>query len=274
MAEAVPTTTEIAPPSSGGDYVVQIKIKNGPLLRAIRATGATSPRAWAREHGIQPQSVYGYLTLKQAPLLPTGEWRRDILRIAEALKLAPFALFPEQHLDKALLRSAAEIEMTWQDAGPLLTTTVVDSSDPHRDLERRDLNTAIERVLGNLDARHERAVRLAFGLDGAGERSLEEVGQELGGLSREGARQVVAKAIRKLSHPNNRQVLIDAGGDAVIPDEDLPGTKMDRALATLKRRYPTPSPPPPPTAGEKRAALTKLINEYLERREHELCHDH
>ncbi len=54
------------------------------------------------------------------------------------------------------------------------------------------------RAMGGLTEPEQRLVALRFGLDGAGLRTLEEVGRELG-ISRERARQVEARAIRALA---------------------------------------------------------------------------
>ncbi len=57
---------------------------------------------------------------------------------------------------------------------------------------------ALERALAKLDGRTREALGLRFGLDGGGERTLEEVGRALG-VSRERARQIVAAGLRHLA---------------------------------------------------------------------------
>ena len=56
----------------------------------------------------------------------------------------------------------------------------------------------LEKALAKLDGRTREALSLRFGLDGGGERTLEEVGRALG-VSRERARQIVAAGLRRLA---------------------------------------------------------------------------
>ncbi|WP_180538281.1 RNA polymerase sigma factor RpoD [Nevskia soli] len=61
-------------------------------------------------------------------------------------------------------------------------------------------------VLKLLSPREEKVIRLRFGLDDGGERTLEEVGQSFA-ITRERIRQIEAKALRKLRHPSRSQRL-------------------------------------------------------------------
>ncbi|MBQ9993608.1 MAG: RNA polymerase sigma factor RpoD [Clostridia bacterium] len=61
-------------------------------------------------------------------------------------------------------------------------------------------------VLSTLTPREMRVIRLRYGLDDGRSRTLEEVGAEFG-VTRERIRQIEAKAIRKLRHPNRSNKL-------------------------------------------------------------------
>src|SRR3989344_5656257 len=68
--------------------------------------------------------------------------------------------------------------------------------------ERRiELMTAIQEVLTTLPFRDKKTLELRFGLLDGRPRTLREVGQELSGITRQGARQREAKALRRLRHP-------------------------------------------------------------------------
>jgi RNA polymerase primary sigma factor len=71
---------------------------------------------------------------------------------------------------------------------------------------RSMLHDAVVEVLGELSEREQEIVRLRFGLDGGRAKTLEEVGQEFG-VTRERIRQIEAKTLAKLRHPQRSQRL-------------------------------------------------------------------
>jgi RNA polymerase primary sigma factor len=71
---------------------------------------------------------------------------------------------------------------------------------------RRMLAQAVEEALGELSEREKEVVRLRFGLVDGQARTLEEVGKEFG-VTRERIRQIEAKTLAKLRHPQRSQKL-------------------------------------------------------------------
>jgi RNA polymerase primary sigma factor len=68
------------------------------------------------------------------------------------------------------------------------------------------LSEAVGDVLNDLSEREQEIVRLRFGLDGGQAKTLEEVGREFG-VTRERIRQIEAKTLAKLRHPQRSQRL-------------------------------------------------------------------
>ena len=70
------------------------------------------------------------------------------------------------------------------------------------------LKEQLDEVLSTLTDREQEVLRLRFGLDDGRQRTLEEVGQMFK-VTRERIRQIEAKALRKLRHPNRSKRLRD-----------------------------------------------------------------
>ena len=70
------------------------------------------------------------------------------------------------------------------------------------------LKEQIEEVLGSLNEREQKVLKLRFGLEDGRARTLEEVGKEFD-VTRERIRQIEAKALRKLRHPSRSKKLRD-----------------------------------------------------------------
>lgn len=82
------------------------------------------------------------------------------------------------------------------------------SKAPQDFAEAGMLKEQLASVLNTLTPREEMVIRLRYGLDDAHPRTLEDVGKEFG-VTRERIRQIEAKALRKLRHPNRAKRLKD-----------------------------------------------------------------
>jgi len=89
-----------------------------------------------------------------------------------------------------------------------LTNFIVDSSAeaPADAATRRMLVQAVEEALSDLSEREQEVVRMRFGLVDGQAKTLEEVGKEFG-VTRERIRQIEAKTLAKLRHPQRSQKL-------------------------------------------------------------------
>lgn len=81
-----------------------------------------------------------------------------------------------------------------------------DMLTPYENLDIQGLKDQLDDVLSTLTEREEGVLRLRFGLDGEKPKTLEEIG-EVFFVTRERIRQIEAKALKKLSHPNRHYQL-------------------------------------------------------------------
>ncbi len=83
----------------------------------------------------------------------------------------------------------------------------VDGVDPHAAAEATALRDSIAEALADLTPREQRIVQMRFGIGGAGEQTLEEIGKVFG-VTRERIRQIEAKALERLrDSPKSHKLL-------------------------------------------------------------------
>jgi lambda repressor-like predicted transcriptional regulator len=195
------------PPSShGGDYIVQIKVRNGPMLRAIRLR-KMKIKDLHEQSGVSATIIYRFLALSLPPLL-NGKWRNAALKIAEVLRLPPDSLWPEEHLDRALARSTGELEVSRDEMQMLLVDNEYGTPE-----EREVAIASLVKVMSKtLLPRDERVLRLRFGI-GVEPHTLGETADKMS-LSRERVRQMESRAIRRLQYKPHIKALMVGGAKA------------------------------------------------------------
>mgnify|MGYP001616850507 CR=1 FL=1 len=207
----------------GKDYVLQLRVKNAPMLRAMRAAGFTTGASLARAVGVSQNHVSYYLTLKRAPLDGVGDYRTAIVKIAAALRCPVEALFPEQHLDRPLKVGKWTIEADIEDIEQL-TDRLADQapSAVDRIASAEATKLIAGAMLDRLTARERDVVEARFGLAGRPEETLDDIAARFG-VHKERVRQIEAKALRRLRHPVATRVLREAAEAAGVVVDDAPG---------------------------------------------------
>ncbi len=81
-----------------------------------------------------------------------------------------------------------------------------DTETPEDQVSKNLLREDLESVLNSLSPRERDVLRLRYGLDDGRMKTLEEIGQ-IFNVTRERIRQIEAKALRKLRHPNRNSIL-------------------------------------------------------------------
>ena len=180
------------------DYVIQFKVKNGPMLSIMRANGMETAADLYRASGVNQTAIGKYLNLLQSPWSERNNWSAAVLKIAKTLKVAPEMLFPEQHILKPLEKNRAEIEMDLEDmeqlTGEMSTDHLLGPTE-----DDQDTVDLLREKIRTITSREEECLVMRFGLDGNEPQSLKAIGDRFG-VTQERIRQIEAKALRKLRH--------------------------------------------------------------------------
>lgn len=201
------------------DVVATLRIKHGGLHDAVKKCG--SQRKLSKLLGVHQMIVGEWCNLKSCPPdIPRARWPQDRI---DGLEKALFELtgqtlielFPAD-LREAILNNAAPktverrlrikaaslAQLGSSQSERLLIPSPIDTAEAIEQVER------IARVLKTLNQREQLIVTRRFGLDGAPSGTYEEIGRALS-VTRERVRQIEARAIRHLQHPDRSASLVD-----------------------------------------------------------------
>ena len=205
--------------SPDADVRVEFRFKNARLYHAIQEASYKDKDyrnsfdrgrvlAFCRFYGVQYDSVSQLLNLQLSPILkkPRNTYRPICVTLSDILDIDCATLFPQ-----ALY--AQSWPKNFSTNIPLATFVGLGAA------KLRELMTA---AVATLTPRETRVITRRFGLDGEGERTLEEVAQEYA-VCRERIRQIEARAMRKLRHPSRsrrlRPFVSVVRDDAPEPDD-------------------------------------------------------
>jgi hypothetical protein len=180
------------------DYILQVKVKNGPMLNCMRANGLETAADLSRLCGVGQFTIGTYLNLLAVPLSKTGGWKKSIAIIATALKVTPEILFPPQHIEKALATNKAEAEVSLQEIG-VLTGEESHEKNLLEYMREEETHRRLEWGLHTISPRCAKVLRLRFGLDGEDPMTLAQVASRFS-IGNERVRQLEASGLVKLRH--------------------------------------------------------------------------
>jgi len=179
------------------DYILQIKIKNGFLLRLMREHGCPTAPALQRASGVSLARIYQYLNLKDLPIRKDGAWQAAALQLSEFFRVLPEMLFPVQHITKALPTNSIEAEISLDEIKSLpgLGGSYLLEDGEEEEEESRKL----QKYLDTLPSREQSILTRRFGLNGGEPMLLEELSKDFG-VTRNRIMQIEKKAIIRMRH--------------------------------------------------------------------------
>ena len=189
------------------DLLVQSRFRNAILWEQM--AGRTSAEI-CREIGCEDSQFGALLNLKISPTNPRrGGWRTVAIKIADYFRMLPEDLFPASLYALTL---PDRVERTYESEQVMLSLQCAearmlpDATSLDDKLNSQELTEKIDETLGTLSPREAKIIVRRFGLDGDGEHTLEEVGEEFA-INKERVRQIEARALRHLRHPSRSKNL-------------------------------------------------------------------
>ena len=198
------------------DLLVQSRFKNLKLWQLCEGTKRTEMAALL---GITVNALFTLLSLKCSPFRRNkskhGEYKEIAHRVANFFDLPVEELFPPSlyrlkipALVSRTFSSEKVVSMLDARKEGLLLEEHVSSASVEKEVIAREMKEALAKALTTMKPRYRKVISMRFGMDGEGERTLEEIGQSLG-LGKARIRQMETRALRDLRHPSKSGALRD-----------------------------------------------------------------
>lgn len=182
------------------DFRIVAKIYNNQLRERREATGL-GIYEFAQSIGMSGGDYGAYESMKMSPLTsgkgPYGRtlpkrWKRGAVAIAEALNVGLAVLWPEAVLE--IKKTVSEVRVDAADIAAMLPPAV---STPFLLLSAAEETGALAEAMSVLSPTEKVVIAARFGLDGDGEKTFAEIGDEMM-LSRERIRQIQNRGLDKI----------------------------------------------------------------------------
>lgn len=200
------------------EYRVKVTIRNNLLLSLIEEQGYTSLAKFAKDHELDYGNLVEFVSLKKSPIGSDGNFRRTAKQLMEIFGASPSDLWSQEQLTMKLPKNYSEYKVDKEELAELAhnisaITGQITHESPEEVLYKKELVGLTSEVLGRLTPREAKVLTLRWGLNGTNrEHTLDEVGAALD-VSRGRVRQIEIKAMRRLRHPRNQDMLMDATRD-------------------------------------------------------------
>ena len=199
------------------DYRVKITIRNERILKLIEDQGYVSVRKFCEAQKIEYQRTTELISGKLKPIKDNGELCYICDQLLKALGAEFEDCFTPRQM-KGFNKRSFEIKVKEQSLKALINPTVNQEMKMIEQDAKNNIRHAIE--IG-LEPREAAMLKMKFGFDDGHEQTLEQIGTTFG-VSRERVRQIIAKAKRRMSHPNVMRQILKSGADEVFNIKNLP----------------------------------------------------
>lgn len=184
------------------DFRLTAKIQNNRILEMIESSGYASIAAFSKAAGIPRTLVDHLVNLKGAPMKADGSWKQSAQKLADALCCHPTMLFSDEQLTMKLKRNTSQQTFTDHQ----LRVLGYDAHSPEDFVMQHQRYALLGEAFSHLRDSEQEVLFDRFGLVDGNEKTFGQIANEQG-RTVERIRQIEAKAIRKLRHPDTLQDL-------------------------------------------------------------------
>lgn len=179
------------------DYRVKVTVRNARLLRAIEDAGHKPGPIFAELVGVSYSNVLlPYLNLTRSPIDANGLLRECAWDLCDFLGASPSDLWADSQLEP-LQKNYSSTDLDAYELEALILGRATD--DPMELASKSEMARIMGDTLNTLTPREAEAIQELYMKD----KTLTEVGEVLD-VTRERVRQIEAKAMRKLRHPDRK----------------------------------------------------------------------
>lgn len=190
------------------EYRLETRVKNNLILEKIESAGYPSLANFCEVNKLSAPSLYNLINFKISALTTRGKLSITVYKICDALNCLPEELFTQNQLDLILEKNKYTTKVNEAEMKFYLENSI-EPLELDEQVQQDHQKTVLNRALQLLTEREKKIIIERFGLDGKGERTLQEVaattvslmGPSIDkGVTRERIRQSESKALRRLRH--------------------------------------------------------------------------
>ena len=182
------------------DYKITIKVRNAPLLKAIKKAGFKNVSDFIHKNKLPVMSVNRFINLSVAPYDSSkGDFKPLALKIANILGCTVWDIFPLHHIEIPLVKSESEIDLSLDDI-----KNISDILNPEQILLNFERREIINDAMDLLNSREKEIIeaRYRYGL------TYDNIGAEFG-ISNQRVIQIERKAFEKMTKGPRKRKLKD-----------------------------------------------------------------